>query len=97
MSKKTRSKKLVVKGGFYSKEDMKTELGYGAPLCGRLLVYHAVVNASLSAATAHYKAGLTYLYMHSTRPRIEKIVKWAESKRLVRCRGNLSSEYAPYI
>ncbi|CAE7184531.1 unnamed protein product, partial [Symbiodinium necroappetens] len=42
MSKKTRSKKLVVKGGFYSKEDMKTE------------------------------------------PRIEKIVKWAESKRLVR-------------
>ncbi|CAE7459532.1 unnamed protein product [Symbiodinium microadriaticum] len=31
MSKKTRSKKLVVKGGFYSKEDMKTELGYGAP------------------------------------------------------------------
>ena len=27
-SKKTRSKKLTVKGGFYSREDMKTELGY---------------------------------------------------------------------
>ncbi|CAE7326209.1 unnamed protein product [Symbiodinium sp. KB8] len=42
LSQKTRKKKLTVKGGFYSKEDMKTE------------------------------------------NRIEKIVKWAESKGLVR-------------
>ncbi|CAE7351284.1 unnamed protein product [Symbiodinium sp. CCMP2456] len=46
----TRKKKLTVKGGFYSREDMKTELGYSAA-------------------------------------RIEKIVKWAESKGLIRQPG----------
>ena len=33
-SKKTRSQKLTVKGGFYSREDMKTELGYSLHLGG---------------------------------------------------------------
>ena len=32
MTSKTRSKKLTVRGGFYSKEDMKTELGYSQHL-----------------------------------------------------------------
>ena len=32
ISRTTRSKKLEVKGGFYSKEDMKTELGYSQTL-----------------------------------------------------------------
>ena len=35
MSKSTRSKKLSVKGGFYSKEDMSTELGYKQTLNSR--------------------------------------------------------------
>ena len=30
LSKKVRSKKITVKGGFYSREDMKNELGYSA-------------------------------------------------------------------
>ena len=32
LSRTTRSKKLEVKGGFYSKEDMKNELGYSQTL-----------------------------------------------------------------
>lgn len=37
LTRTTRSKKLEVKGGFYSKEDMKNELGYSATLIGTSL------------------------------------------------------------
>ena len=36
MCQTTRKKKLVVKGGFYSKDDMKTELGYVATLVNEI-------------------------------------------------------------
>ena len=38
LSRSSRSKKLEVKGGFYSKDDMKNELGYVQPLESKFYV-----------------------------------------------------------
>lgn len=79
MTRSSRSKKLEVKGGFYSKEDMKTELGYSQNLaCVQL-------NPVMSN-------GLIYPPLNAQpRSRIEKIVAWAEKKGLVRLLGTIGS------
>lgn len=47
LSRTTKSKKIEIKGGFYSEEDMKSELGY-SPNTGSNEVTHAWVRKQIS-------------------------------------------------
>ena len=78
LNRTTRSKKLEVKGGFYSKEDMKSELGYSQPLASKLdrILY---VSSTAPADLAQPSPSKP-----TPRSRVEKSVAWAEKKGLLR-------------
>ena len=77
LTRTSRSKKLEVKGGFYSKEDMKNELGYATTPSSMQLKRQN--NFKCRSFPSSPRIGLP-----NPRSRIDKVVAWAEKKGLVR-------------
>ena len=73
ISKSERRKKLEVKGGFYSKDDMKNELGYAQT--------HSSIK---SKAQIGFVALQCPASLPKPRSRIDKVVAWATKKGLYR-------------
>ena len=85
MNRTTRSKKLEVKGGFYSKEDMKNELSYSQPPESTqdwtvILKLTCLIDCPVDLVQP-------FPWKPKPRSRIEKIAAWAEKKGLVRPLG----------
>ena len=98
MTLSRRSRKLEVKGGFYSKDDMKTELGYSQNpaciLCYPLNYNQLYKNLNILASLRTQVPCRNPPSTGQPRSRTDKIVAWAEKKGLVRRLGIVSSSHS---
>ena len=95
LSVATKTKTLEVKGGFYSEEDMKTELGYSQNIGFNIDRYN-IHTMHVYKALKMFLPCMAHACAFQLRDRIDKIVKWATSKDLVRFLGFINKSHMQF-